>query len=285
MVMTLTNELKRRGINVAILSRGYKGKRSSGDIVSDGKRIFLLPEESGDEAFLMAKELKGIPIIIGKDRYRNGMLAIERFGVRCIVLDDGYQYLRLKRNLDILLIDGYNGFGDHSLFPRGILREPETNIRRAHLIILTKIESPEEFRPLKERILKIHPECRIFHSHYEPIGFVDHKGEIKELNSLKGRKILAFSGIANPDYFFSLLRKCGLEIMSKMVFPDHYIYTVKDLTSIEKEVKKFDYAVTTEKDMVRLSKFRIDHIPIGALKIEMRIWENEEFYKRLMEIF
>jgi tetraacyldisaccharide 4'-kinase len=285
LVMALAKELMDRGIPIAILSRGYKGKKTSGPLVSDGQIVSLSPEESGDEPFLMAKSLKGVPIIVGKDRFRNGQIAFQRFGIRGLLLDDGYQHLQLHRDLNILLIDSQVGFGDRHLLPRGILREPLSNLRRADLYLLTKVEHPEECKPLEKELRDLHPSIPIFHSHYEPLDLIGPEAQREGLHSLKGKKALVFSGIAHPKYFSSLLKKCGTEIVKEVIFPDHHLYTTKDLNFIQKEVDKTDLIVTTEKDMVKLIKLNISHLPIRALRIEMKIWEEEEFYKRMMEIF
>jgi tetraacyldisaccharide 4'-kinase len=285
LVMALARGLMDRGIPVAILSRGYKGKKTSGPLVSDGQIVFLSPEESGDEPFLMAKSLKGIPVLVGKDRFVTGRMALQRFGVRGLLLDDGYQHLQLYRDLNILLIDSHIGFGDHHLLPRGILREPFSHLRRAHLFLLTKVEHPEACQPLEAKLHQIHPSSPVFHSHYEPSGLIGPEEEWEELPSLKGKKALVLSGIANPNYFSSLLEKCGMEIVKEAIFPDHHLYTAKDLASLEKQGKGADWFVTTEKDMVKLMRLNIGHLPIRALRIEVRIWEEEEFYQRVMEIF
>jgi len=285
LVMALAKGLMDRGIPVAILSRGYKRKKASGPLVSDGQTIFLSPEESGDEPFLMAKTLKDIPILIGKDRFINGQMALQRFGVHGLLLDDGYQHLQLHRDLNILLIDSHIGFGDDYLLPRGILREPLTYLQRADLFLLTKVEHPEACQYLEAKLRQLHPSSQVFHSHYEPLDLIGPEGEWKELNSLKGKKVLALSGIANPTSFCSLLRKCGAEIVREAIFPDHHLYTADDLTLIQEKGKGVDWVVTTGKDMVKLRELNIDYLPIRALRIAMKIWEEEEFYKKVMEVF
>jgi tetraacyldisaccharide 4'-kinase len=285
LVITLAKGLMDRGIPMAILSRGYKGKGSSKPWVSDGKAVLLSPEESGDEPFQMAKALKGIPVLIGKDRFTNGQLALQRFDIRGVLLDDGYQHLQLHRDLDILLIDSEIGFGDHHVLPRGILREPLEHLHRAHLFLLTKVEDPENCRPLERVLREIHPSSPVFHSHYEPQGLISSDGEWVGLQALKGKKALAVSGIANPAYFSLLIRKCGTEIVREMTFPDHHRFTSKDLITIEKASKEADWIVTTEKDIVKLRKTEIVHLPLLALRIEMKIWEEEEFCKRVLEVF
>ena len=285
LTMTLAKGLIDRGIRVAILSRGYKGKKTAEPVVGDGKTIFLSPEESGDEPFLMAQACKGIPVLVGKDRFVNGQIALQRFGIQGLLLDDGYQHLPLHRDLDILLVDSTIGFGDQHLLPRGILREPLSHLRRAHLFLLTKVESPEIGQPLEKEIHEIHPRAQVFHSHYEPTSWVDPEGEEEELNSLKGKKILALSGIANPAYFSSLLRKCGTEVVREVIFPDHHLYVSKDLTFIREKSKGADCIVTTEKDMLKLRKLAIADLAIRALRIQMKIWEEEAFFKKVISLF
>jgi tetraacyldisaccharide 4'-kinase len=212
-------------------------------------------------------------------------MALQRFGVRGLLLDDGYQYLQLYRDLNILLIDSHIGFGDGHLFPRGMLREPLTHLRRAHLFLLTKVENPETCQPLKASLNQIHPASPVFHCRYEPLGLIGPGGEWEALHSLKGKKALALSGIANPDYFTLLLRKSGLEVVEEAVFPDHHLFNTADIASIEEKSRRVDWIVTTEKDMVKLRKLDIESLPLRALRIEMKIWEEEDFYKKIMEIF
>jgi tetraacyldisaccharide 4'-kinase len=284
LVIALATGLKERGIPVAILSRGYKGERTSGPVVSDGKTISLSPEEAGDEPYLMAERLRGIPVLIGKDRFINGRIALQRYGIRGVLLDDGFQHLQLHRDLNIVLIDSTIGFGDPHLLPRGMLREPLTHLRRADLFLLTKVEGPETCRPLENFLRKVHPEAPVFHSHHEASGLIGPNGEWEDLTSFNEKRVLALSGIANPSSFLSLLKKCGMKVIKEAVFPDHHRYTDEDLVSIEKNGKGADWIVTTEKDLVKLAHFEIGRLPIRALRIDMKIWE-ETFFQEVMRIF
>lgn len=285
LVIALAKGLMRRGIPVAILSRGYKGKKTAGTIVSDGQTLFLSPEESGDEPFLMAQVCKETPVLIGKNRFLNGRIALQRFGVRGVLLDDGYQHLPLHRDINILLIDSHIGFGDHHLLPRGILREPLSHLRRADLFLFTKVEDLQTCQPLEKKIREIHPSPQFFHSHYEPLNLMGPRQEQEEIDSLKGKKILALSGIANHNDFASLLKKCGMKVKQEAIFPDHHFYNAKDLSVIKEKSKGVDCIVTTEKDMVKLTQWPIRHLPLRALRIETKIWEEKEFYQKVMEIF
>lgn len=285
LVMTLAKGLMDRKILVAILSRGYKREKGSAPLVSDGKTVFLSPRESGDEPFLMAEVLKGIPVLAGKDRFANGQMALQRFGIRGLLLDDGYQHLRLHRDLNILLIDSQTGFGDGHLLPRGILREPLSHLRRAQIFLLTKVESLDACQGLEKRLHEIHSSAQVFHSHYEPLGLVGPKEEFENLHSLKGKRVLAFSGIATPDHFSALLRKCGMDVTREVIFPDHHLYSAKDLAFIEERSEALDWVVTTEKDMLKFRNFKMGHLPLRALRIRMKIWEEKEFYGKVLNLF
>jgi tetraacyldisaccharide 4'-kinase len=138
---------------------------------------------------------------------------------------------------------------------------------------------------LENKIHEIHPRAPVFHSHYQATSLLNPEGEQEELTSLKGKKILVLSGIANPGYFSTLLRKCGTEIVNEAIFPDHHFYGSKDLSYIREKSKGADWIVTTEKDMLKLQSLRVDHLPIRALRIEMKIWEEEAFFKRIVSLF
>ena len=142
LVMALAKGLTQRGVRVAILTRGYKRRKASGTVASDGQSILLSPQESGDEPTLMSQTLRDIPVLVGKDRAATGQIALDRFHVDALLLDDGYQHLQLCRDLNILLIDSTLGFGDRYLLPRGILREPLSHLGRANLLLFTKVERP-----------------------------------------------------------------------------------------------------------------------------------------------
>jgi len=131
----------------------------------------------------------------------------------------------------------------------------------------------------------MHPGTRVFHSDYVPVGLAGPEEEQEGLDSLKGKKVLALSGIANPNSFSSMLGKCGMKIFGETIFPDHHLYTAEDLRYIQEKAKGADGIVTTEKDMVKLKKFNIGRLPIWALRIEMKILEGEEFFKRIISLF
>lgn len=284
MTMAIAARLLREGIPVAVLSRGYKGKVSEG-VVSDGERALLGPEEAGDEPYLMARTLRGIPVLVGKDRFQTGRLALERFPVRGLLLDDGFQHLQLWRDLDILLLDSRLGFGDGHLLPRGPLREPLSGIRRAQLVVLTKVVERTKAAAMEKAIRRLCPQAEFFQSYYEPTGLLGPRGEREDVGALRARKVFVLSGVADPHYFLHLLRGCGAQLCGEAIFPDHHAYTPRDLTCLEEKVKNFDYLVTTEKDMVKLIYLGFSPGPLRALRVEMRLHDEASFYERILSLW
>jgi tetraacyldisaccharide 4'-kinase len=284
LVMWLAGVLAEKGLPVAILTRGYGGKKASASLLSDGKSILLSQEESGDEPYLMAQHLRETPILVGRDRFRNGQLALAQFGIHGLVLDDGFQHRSLRRDLDIVLIDASLGFGDGHLLPRGILREPLGHLRRAHLFLLTKVEDREACKPLETQLHDLHP-VPIFHSHFEPVAFIGPQGEAKGLQAFQGKRVIALSGIGNPGYFSSQLNKRGITVTGEIIYPDHHVYTPRDVTSFGRRIKEADAIVTTEKDMVKLKNLDLSRLPVWALRIRFQIWEEEEFLKLVLRVF
>ncbi len=283
LVIYLAKGLKERGLSVAILTRGYKGKMKEGLLIKDTQNIS--PKILGDEPSLLIKTLDEIPVIIGSNRFRNAQVALKKFPIAGFLLDDGFQHLKLHRDIDILLIDSQIGFGDKNIFPRGILREPVSHLRRADIYLITKIINKDTSRLIEDEILRLKPFSIIFHSNYEPLFLINRKEEINDIESFYGKNVMALSSIGNPYYFSHLLKECGMIVANEITFPDHHYYTDRDLTFIKEKVKQVDCIVTTEKDMVKLNCLDIEQLPIYALRVEMRIWEEEDFYNKIWEIF
>lgn len=287
MAIHIAGLLKKQGQSVAILSRGY-GRTTSGVLtVSDGANILLEPQEAGDEPYLMASRLKGVPVVVGEDRAEAGLFAVRKFAPACIILDDGFQHLRLERDLNILLVDAKTGFGNGFLLPRGILREPLSAVKRASITMVkgdvleagaTKIITT----PIVRFAYK--PSC------LTPLN----DGQTLSPASLDGKRVLAVAGIANPQSFFSTLRELGAEIVQTLVFPDHHAYSKADAVRIESLEKAspegvgttgvgttVEMIVTTEKDGVKLKSLVDRSLGIYALSIEVSVKDGKEFEEAL----
>jgi tetraacyldisaccharide 4'-kinase len=283
LVATLARELRQRGLNVGILSRGYKGMREkTGGVVSDGKRICLTPTEAGDEPFMLATMLSDVPVLVGKKRYAMGIQAHKKFGIDVLILYDGFQHLRINRDVDIVLVDSRHGFGNDRLFPRGPLREPLRCLRRASMLVLTKAESSQPLGEIED-VLRYHvPAVPLYHSRYKPISLVEGaSGKVLPPQSIQGKKILAFAGIADPGYFVYLLKGLGADVVKELHFPDHCNYELKDLMIIREHRDTVDLFVTTEKDYVKLQEIPLNDLPLLILTIEQEVLEKA-FYQKVL---
>ncbi len=241
-----------RGYRVAVLSRGYGGSLEGHTVVvSDGATIMLQSEQCGDEPFLLASTIPGLMVVIGSDRHAAGMLAMEQLAPDVFLLDDGFQHIRLQRDLDILLVDYSRPFGNGWTLPAGLLREPSSAGRRAGLIIQTRC--PISNSPLPAQLTK-KPCCRSRHELTDAIPLSS--GDSLSFADLRDKSVLAFAGIAEPRLFFEDLRRKGLTLVETIAFPDHAGYSEQHLTTIMSSMKSSgaQYCITTEKDGVKLAK-------------------------------
>nr|HID57665.1 tetraacyldisaccharide 4'-kinase [Desulfobacterales bacterium] len=258
LTLYLARELKDLGYRVAIISRGYRGSaEKAGGIVSDGENILMNAEEAGDEPYFLALKLKGIPVIIHKDRFQAGRRAINTFGSDVLILDDGFQHIRLKRDVDIVLVDSSNPFGNGHVLPRGVLREPLAQLVRADLFVLTR--SDPDLRPARtiSLVRSYAGKKPVFCCTHLPEGlFVAGRRERLGLRTLEGASLLAFCAVAHPDDFKSMLLAMGGKLVRFISFPDHYWYTDDDLESIWELARGLDvdYTITTEKDYSRIAE-------------------------------
>ncbi|MBZ4683596.1 MAG: tetraacyldisaccharide 4-kinase [Fusobacteriaceae bacterium] len=272
-VQYLANRFIKENKKVAIVLRGYKGKREIDPlVVSDGEKLFVTEKQSGDEAYLHAKNLS-IPVVVGKDRYSACKLAKDIFDVDTIILDDGFQHRKLFRNKDLLVIDATNPFGNKYLLPYGRLRESIKNINRADEIIITKSEqvSQKELETLINELKKYKKNITI--SAYKNLYFYNKTKNKQDLNIINNKKIFVFSGLGNPTPFYKSLKDLNPKEIKIKTFPDHYTLKEKDYNEILKQKKEFDYIITTEKDFIKLD---LDKTPdnLLVLKIEFTILED-----------
>jgi tetraacyldisaccharide 4'-kinase len=272
LTMWVARWYQQQGWRVAILSRGYGARPAARfRVVSSGQGPLLDWQAAGDEPYLLASSLPGVPVLIGKDRYRTGRYAYEQFGTEIVLLDDGFQHHALQRDLDIVLIDVSNPFGPGTLFPRGILREPLRALRRAHAIVLTRVEMATEALPtLCQQIRQWNKQQPI----YRMATVVEalHQGDtpsVVDFVTLRQRRGVAFVGIGNPQAFVSTLTQLGAEVVTLFVFPDHHPYTQEDWQTIVATVHKqrATYVITTEKDAVRLAPSWHASVPLYTLRI------------------
>lgn len=276
MVELLARELQAEGLPVVILSRGYgRARGAETRAVADGRRLLLGPEEAGDEPYLLASRLPGVPVVVGAHRYRAGAWALERFHPQVLLLDDGFQHRTLAKDLEILLVSAREPWGRGGLFPRGSLREPVTAAARADLLVLTHAEAGPEIERITVELRRLNPSAPLALARHEPEGVVEvGSGRLLPVETFRERPLLAFAGIADPDSFRATLTRAGVLLLDFLPFPDHYRYTPDDLRELEERAKAEGAAglITTEKDAVRLPGG--SRLPVWALRIRLALGEG-----------
>ena len=278
-VISVAKAAKNHGLSPCILTRGYKAKSGDTCFISKGEGPLISAADAGDEAYLMAEILRGIPVVKGKNRYEAGLLALKEYPAPVFILDDGFQHWGLQRDIDIVLIDATNPFGNKRLFPEGMLREPLTALKRAHVIIITKsdIAQAESIAAISQEVRKINPDAPVFTAFHKPVELVDTAGNTTELKSLMNKKVYVITGIASNIYFESLLRTNGAQIIDSKTFRDHHSYTQKDIDEIKSDAMGLDI-ITTEKDMVKLKELNVPQ-NVYAFRIEFTV--DREFYENI----
>ena len=242
-----------RGVKTAIVSRGYRSKGEAGAIASDGSGPLAGPEEIGDEPYMLARNLPGVPVIVGADRHSAGMLAVERFGSQVIVLDDGFQHRRLARDLDIVVLNAGAGLGNGRLLPAGPLREQASGLARAKgMVIMGRSEAlqMQDLRSLAARF-----SIPAIQAEYQPVKLVGlSDGRIVDLESLRSKRVLVFSGLGLPEQFENDVSGLGVGSMQSERFPDHHQYIRADIDRLSglASTGRFEYIVTTQKDAVKI---------------------------------
>ena len=298
----LARELQKRGRRVAILSRGYKSvprpfiQRLKNRvfkhldlfpprIVSDGARVLLDSRRAGDEPHMLAKNLPGVCVLVDKDRVKSGLHALRHFDSDVLLLDDGLQYQRLRHRLDVVLVDRQSPFGNERLLPRGTLREPPVNLRRASYIIVTKSGS-EPDTALLSRLRKLNPTAAIIECDHAPRHWQDLRtGEKFPLDHLKGRHVGAMSGIARPESFEEGVRRLGANVEITKSFADHHRFTKKEILRFLEwcDRRSLDALVTTEKDAVRFPEIDNPQVPMLFLRVEIEILRGHGHWEDLIE--
>jgi tetraacyldisaccharide 4'-kinase len=277
-----------QGFRPVVLSRGYGGRYPREVLeVSDGKEVKAGPAEAGDEPILMAESLPGVPIVVSRKRHLAGQYASERFNSDFFLLDDGFQHLRLARDLDLVLLDAGSPFGNGRLLPWGPLREPIGGLGRASGFVLTRSNDTRRERNWLEYVTRRFPGKPVFRAAHVPEKVVI-RGECHESAFLKGKRVFAFAGIANPSSFRRTLIDAGADPVGFRIFRDHHPFSeseVRGLVSLRAS-SGADLLITTEKDWVRLERFSTACPDLARLTVTMKILDREErFFELLKENF
>lgn len=301
-VEKLARELTEQGGRVAILSRGYKSvpktflKRMiervrknqhlfAPRVVSEGGALLLDSRTAGDEPFMLAKNLKKVAVLVDRDRVKSGLYAIQQLGCDLLLLDDGLQYLKLRHRFDIVLIDREAPFGNEFLLPRGTLREPPENLRRATHIIITKCNG-NDLSELHQRIRILNRTAHIIECRHCPVELCNMvTGETLPLEHLKNLKVGVLSGIASPESFEQGLKKLGADLVFSQHYTDHHRYSRKEIKRFIRRCarRELPLILTTEKDAVRIPRLLNAEIPIYYLRIQIEILKGAEHWDRMVK--
>ena len=280
---------------VAILSRGYRRKEAPWWqrifsqviepplVVSDGKHVLLDAATGGDEPYMLASNLPGVAVIVDRNRVKAGRYAIKRLGCNTLILDDGFQYQKLKHSIEVVLVDSTNPFGNGNMLPRGILREPARNLSRADIIFLTKCRGDVSL--VKEEIRRYNTKAEIVECNHTPRVLKDvWSKEEFPLSWLQGKTTCTLSGIASPKGFENSLRRLGAKVVWCERYADHHRYEASEVLYALNRTADMgaDALVTTEKDAVRFPRFETVPVKCLYLRIAIEILAGEENFTQII---
>ena len=287
--------LAAEGRKVAILSRGYRRKEAPlwqrlftqvvepPLVVSDGKHVLLDSEKGGDEPYMLASNLPGVAVVVDRNRVKAGRYAIKRLGCDTMILDDGFQYQKLKHSIEVVLVDSTNPFGNGHMLPRGILREPARHLKRADIIFLTKCRG--DVTAVREEIRKYNTTAEIVECNHTPKVLKDvWSREEYPLSWLNGKTTCTLSGIASPKGFENSLRHLGAKVVWCERYADHHRYDSSEILYALNRTADMgaDALVTTEKDAVRFPRFETTPVRCLYLRIAIEILSGAENFASII---
>ena len=280
LTVSLAGGLRERGVRVAILSRGYKGGcRAQVLVVSTYDSICAGAADAGDEPFLMATLLPGVPVLVGRDRRKTGAEAIRRFGPDVLLLDDGMQFYQLHRDLEIVLVSGVRPFGNGWTLPAGVLREPPSHLSRASFVVVSGADARDAERRLGSLGLK----APILRAAYNPTHIeVAGAGERLNVSVLAGTPVASFCALGAPVAFEATVESLGARIVRRHRLPDHACLSAEQLSRIAADAAGLEARalVTSAKDAVKLPPARLP-LPIWVLHAEYKLDGMDELLNQV----
>ena len=282
-------ELTKAGRKVAILSRGYRRKEApwwqrifknvieKPVVVSDGRQILVDAATGGDEPYMLAANLPGVCVLVDRNRVKSGRYAISHFGCDTLLLDDGFQYQRLKHSHEVVLVDSTNPIGNGHMLPRGILREPAKHLKRADVVFITKCSGDQS--DVRRLVQRYNPRAEIIECRHAPRLLKDvWSREELPLEWLKGKTLTTLSGIAVPQGFENSLRKLGARVIWCERYADHHRYDASEIIfALNKTADMHAEAlITTEKDAVRFPRLEKTPVPCYYLRVDIEIISGAE---------
>lgn len=278
-VAFLANWFRDAGLKVGLLSRGYKS----------------LTSQVNDEKLVLDQLCPGLPHWLNSDRIQSAKQAVHEAGCEMLVLDDAFQHRRIRRDLDIVLIDALNPWGYGHCLPRGLLREPVSSIRRADLVFITRADlvHADELTAIRAELVRHQHVATVVELAFKPTSLVNCEGESRSLIEVVGKRCVGFCGIGNPASFDQTLRRLGANVVDFVAFPDHHHFSEANLEQLAERAKflSADILLATQKDLVKLNTARIGGLPCWAVTIgpkiirgdqvlEHHLWKLMGHYKR-----
>ena len=262
--------LHRRGHKVVLASRGYARRgRERIVTVSDGRFVRASVEQAGDEPFVLAAHAPGVPVLVGRDRALVGLRALSAHAADILILDDGFQHHRLARDLDVVVCDGAQGFGNRWVLPRGPLREPLRALRFASAVGVVDGPLPEAD---EAAIARLAPHATRFRARRRPLGLRPLQGgPLEPAEQLAGARVGLLAALARPDSLRRTLAGLGASVVAERTFRDHHRYRRRDLAGLAAQAELW---ITTEKDAVKLLPSWTGGARVAVLVIELEV-ENE----------
>jgi len=282
LVIYLGERLREKDVNFAILTRGYRRKSRKMIELKDQEFSW---KEAGDEPYLLSGKLPNVPLFIHKNRVEAGREALSKHSVGMLILDDGFQHWRLHRDVDIVVIDCLNPFGAGRLFPAGYLREPLTALRRADVFVLNRVDQAANIEEITKVLNRYNPGALRVESVYLLDSIRNSSDRsLVDTEALKGKRVVALSGIANPFSFEKTLNSSGIKIVKHFKFPDHFPYTEEDIVKLQRDSLNLgtEAILTTEKDAVRIPGISPLRIPVHVVNVRLKITKGEEDFWRVV---
>jgi len=263
---------------ICVLTRGYgRDNPKTQVVVSNGTELLAGEREAGDEPFLLARKLLGTAAVIANgNRAAAGEWAIEKLKTEVFVLDDGFQHLRLARDLDVVIVDATNPWGGGSLLPYGHLREPRAGLSRADCVVITRADQVEGLASIRATVARLVGAAPVFTSHMVTSGVSKLNGQSVDKESVFSQRLGAFCGVGNPESFFNHLRREGYQLAFTRSFPDHHQYQQSEVDTLvaDATASGAKRLITTAKDAIKLQLFKFG-IPCFVMDIQISIDEEE----------
>ncbi|MBN1360825.1 MAG: tetraacyldisaccharide 4'-kinase [Sedimentisphaerales bacterium] len=298
LVIWLARRLTQKGLRVAVLTRGYKSRRTEDGgrrvCTAHQKKVGIAHPTNGknagaedggqktkdgalsDEPAELVSACPGLPVVVNPDRVAGAAEAIREHQAQVLLMDDGFQHRRLGRDLDIVAIDATVPLGYGRLLPAGLLREPVTGLRRAGAVVLTRCDLVSEYAlaEIEARILQIHPDLPIARSRHVPVALHHANGSRHGLDELRGKRVFAFCGLGNPTSFLRTVEACGGKLVGSRTFNDHHAYTDRDLADVHSQARSLnaEFVVTSQKDWTKIARLTVPDAPplLAYLVVELR---------------